>query len=181
MENMEYKGIKFSIGVDTCCNESPRDISDHFGTMVCNHNRYNLGDEQAENCEAYSSWANWFKHEIGKNVIALPLYLYDHGGVTISTVPFSCSWDSGQVGYIYINKDKVRKEFNVKRISQKLKTQVLETLVDEVKDYDYYIRGEVYCYQIDNEDNDSCFGYYGEEEAIRGAKETIDYLLNKGA
>ena len=177
-EKHEYKGIKFSIEIDTCFNESPRDISEHLGTMVCSHRRYNLGDEQAKNCEHYSSWEEWFKHEIGNDVIALPLYLYDHSGITISTTPFSCRWDSGQLGYIYVDKEKVRKEFNVKRISPKLKNQVLEILVSEVKEYDYYIRGEVYYYQIDNDDKDSCFGYYGEEEAIRGAKEAIDYLLS---
>jgi hypothetical protein len=33
------------------------------------------------------------------NVI-LPLYLYDHSGITMSCGPFSCPWDSGQVGII---------------------------------------------------------------------------------
>jgi len=40
---------------------------------------------------------------LGKYVI-LPLYLYDHGGITMSTGAFSCPWDSGQVGWIYAPK-----------------------------------------------------------------------------
>lgn len=30
-----------------------------------------------------------------------PIYAYIHGGITISTKPFSCSWDSGVIGYVY--------------------------------------------------------------------------------
>ena len=38
---------------------------------------------------------------------SLPLYLYDHGGITMSTNPFSCPWDDGgQVGWIYASKQK---------------------------------------------------------------------------
>ena len=40
--------------------------------------------------------------------VILPLYLYDHSGITISTRPFSCPWDSGQVGWIYASKDTFR-------------------------------------------------------------------------
>lgn len=40
---------------------------------------------------------------LGKYVI-LPLYLYDHGSITMSTGAFSCPWDSGQVGWIYASK-----------------------------------------------------------------------------
>jgi len=38
--------------------------------------------------------------------IILPLFLYDHSGITMSTGPFSCPWDSGQVGWIYASKQK---------------------------------------------------------------------------
>ena len=30
----------------------------------------------------------------------LPLYAYIHGGITLSLKPFSCKWDSGQVGWV---------------------------------------------------------------------------------
>ncbi len=48
-------------------------------------------------------------HGLDKHVI-LPLYLYDHGGITMSTGPFSCRWDSGQVGWIYAEKKKFIEE-----------------------------------------------------------------------
>lgn len=36
-----------------------------------------------------------------ERVVMLPLYLYDHGGITINTTGFHCPWDSGQVGWIH--------------------------------------------------------------------------------
>jgi len=46
----------------------------------------------------------------GKFVI-LPLYLYDHSGITMNTTGFSCPWDSGQVGWIYADADCIKKEY----------------------------------------------------------------------
>ena len=37
-------------------------------------------------------------------MVILPLYLYDHSGITMNTCGFSCPWDSGQVGWIYADK-----------------------------------------------------------------------------
>ena len=95
--------------------ESPREW-DNLGTMVCGHRRYSLGDEEAENTDLYSSWGEWLANEVfvpnggPDNVVYLPLYLYDHSGITISTSPFNCSWDSGQVGWIYCTKKRFLEE-----------------------------------------------------------------------
>lgn len=40
----------------------------------------------------------------------LPLYLYDHSGLTMNTCGFSCPWDSGQVGWIYCSHKKMEEE-----------------------------------------------------------------------
>jgi len=110
-ENEEYR---LRIVVDECA-EDPRNW-DNLGTMVCGHRRYDLGDEKAENTELYSSWDEWLENEVIKpnggwdKVVVLPLYLYDHGGITMNTTGFSCPWDSGQVGWIYCTKEKLREE-----------------------------------------------------------------------
>lgn len=49
------------------------------------------------------------------DVAIQPLYLYDHSGISISTGSFvgrapHAEWDSGQVGYIYMEKDKALQE-----------------------------------------------------------------------
>lgn len=74
------------------------------------------------------------------NLCILPLYLYDHSGITMSTNRFNCPWDSGQVGYIYLTREKYEKEtaleFTIKAAH--------EILTGEVETYDYYLTGEVY-------------------------------------
>jgi hypothetical protein len=47
------------------------------------------------------------------------LYLYDHGGITISTGPFSCPRDSGQVGFIYASHKQIRDHFGWKRLKRR--------------------------------------------------------------
>ena len=46
---------------------------------------------------------------ISEKYLMLPLYLYDHSGLAMSTESFSgraphAEWDSGQVGWIYVSK-----------------------------------------------------------------------------
>lgn len=86
-----------------------KDMDGWIGTMVCAHRRYELGDEQAQNLDSYRGWAAWLIGEIGRpdeDIVALPLYLYDHSGITMNTTGFHCPWDSGQVGWIYATKQK---------------------------------------------------------------------------
>lgn len=36
----------------------------------------------------------------------LPVYVFRHSGTRVSTTPFSCKWDSGLAGYIYMTKEE---------------------------------------------------------------------------
>lgn len=92
--------------------------------------------------------------------ICLPLYLYDHSGITISHGAFSCKWDSGQVGWHYIAKAKLEDEFDGDE------AKAMKRLECEIKTYDDYLQGNVWGYVIENEegdDVDSCWGFYGDE------------------
>ena len=101
--------------------ESPRTSCDNLGTMICFHNRYNLGDKHEYSSSSFNNW-NELKEQIKKDhdiAVILPLYLYDHSGITISTEPFSCNWDSGQIGWAFVSKETVRKELDYKRIPKR--------------------------------------------------------------
>lgn len=92
--------------------------------------------------------------------ICLPLYLYDHSGITISHGKFSCPWDSGQVGWHYVTKAKLKEEFDGDE------AKAMKRLECEIKTYDDYLQGNVWGYVIENEegdDVDSCWGFYGDE------------------
>ena len=172
--------------------ESPREW-DNLGKMICFHSRYNLGDKHDYRSNDYSGWEEQRKDiEKKENVcVMLPLYLYDHSGITMNTTGFSCRWDSGQVGWIVVSKEQVRKEYGVKRINKELIEKVTNILESEVKTYDQYLTGDVYGYRISKitecelghehkEEVDSCWGFYGEDECMTEAEGIVDYHIEKG-
>lgn len=112
----------------------------------------------------------------------LPLYLYDHSGITMSTSPFSCPWDSGQVGFIYATRRAVLKEWNKKRMSPTLNEQATQVLLAEVKEYNQYLTGDVWGYIIEDdagEQLDSCWGFYGAEYCKQAAEEALAAMKEK--
>jgi len=128
------------------------------------------------------------QNALSKHYIILPLYLYDHSGITISTSSFSCPWDSGQVGYIYVSIKQVKEEWGRKNMSYKFRKQIIDHLVSNVEVYDQYLTGDVYGFQIEPKDtnkhidcDDSCWGFFGSDHEKNGllehAKPAIDYAI----
>ena len=139
---------------------------DNLAKMVCFHERYILGDEHNYSSGDYSSFEEMKKDIIKRDgaVIVEPLYMYEHGGITISTTPFSCPWDSGQLGFVIVTKDGIKNNFGVKRVTKKLIEKSKEILQSEVEEYKMYLEGDVYgfrCYDKDGNITDSCTGFFG--------------------
>jgi len=127
--------------------------------------------------EANATHAERLRAAVEKHAVILPLYLYDHSGITMSTAPFSCPWDSGQVGYIYASLDDIRKEMSCKRVTAKHRAQAENILRQEAKTYDQHLTGDVYGYVVTDEngdESDSCWGMFGldyaRDEATAAAK-----------
>lgn len=157
-------------------------------------NKYPFNDPDVEPYTAINQSNERIKSLIQKTIdkhyIILPLYLYDHSGITISTSPFSCPWDSGQVGIIYISIKDVLKEFSRKKMSKQLRKKAIDLMMAEVKTYDQYLTGEVYGYMIEPTDrnksiecDDSCWGFYGYDHEKSGlmeySKNAIDCCISE--
>lgn len=167
-KHVNKKNEKFNINiVYDEYSESPREW-DNLGKIICFHSRYNLPNEQdLTNFKTgdFNSWEEWKKELIKEYnpCLILPVFMYDHSGISLNTGGFSCSWDSGQIGFILATKKQVRKEWKVKRISKKLKSLVERNLKGEIETYSQYLNGEVYAFTITDENEniiDSCSGYY---------------------
>lgn len=178
-----YKGYTIRIHPDSDP-ENPRTSWDNLGTMVCFHGRYNLGDlKTGYTQDQQRSWQELADRlEKDGAAVILPLYLYDHSGITMSTGEFSCPWDSGQVGFIFVTRAKLLKEYGGMRVSKEVIAKATEVLKGEVETYDTYLRGNIYGYTIEDpegEDGDSCWGFYGyyDEEggALSEAKSVVDH------
>jgi len=149
----------------------------NLGTMVCFHRRFLLGDVQAENTNLYTSWDGWLRGEVlskkRSGVEFLPLYLYDHSGLAINTTGYSCPWDSGQLGWIYVTGSKLKR-------AGLTEAEAIDCLVEEVSHYDYYLKGLILCYELRQINNgsrgllDIRSGFYG-----KAVKEQIKQALGK--
>ena len=177
------KGEKFIEVVREDYPDSPREW-DNLGTMVCFHRKYNLGDKHDFKQNDYNSWDEVKQAiiENGGKYIA-PLYLYDHGGISISIGSFlgkaiHAEWDSGQVGFIYTTEDAIA--------DTGTSIDAIESaLANEVTIYDKYLMGDVYgykimerntcgtCNHIELEELDSCYGYYSEKDAREAGEEVL--------
>ena len=154
---------------------------DNLGIMVCSHKRDSYGDKHNFNFSNYESW-----QEMEKDIMdnydghtILPIYMYEHSGVTVSSKPFGDRFDSGRLGLIYCTKKDVAKEC----IDDE---NVEAALQGEIETYNQYLMGDVYGYRIykiskcdqgheHREELDSCWGFYGSEYCMEEAKGIVGY------
>lgn len=184
-----YKNHRIALYADDSP-ESPRDW-DTLGTLVCWHGRYRLGDALPEalrssrshhsdpdSLERFQAWA----HQQRRTLLILPVYLYDHSGLALATTPFSCPWDSGQVGWIFASHTQIRAAYGVRRLTAAILARATECLRAEVETYSRYLDGDVYGYRLFGPEAtdiecDSCWGFYGQETCLAAACGSIDAIL----
>jgi len=116
-----------------------------IGTIIYNHPKYILGDYQIDK-ENYSSWQDVLEKEIldvsenPASIIYLPIYLLDHSSISISTSDFNNPWDSGQVGYIYMERTPLHQD--------KSDIQLKQILKSEISDFNKYLQGDCYGFEL---------------------------------
>lgn len=134
------------------------------------------------------SVSDYAQQVVQEHYYILPLYLYDHSGISMSTGSFGCPWDSGQVGYMFVTKEKARAEWGTHNMLPIMEDGVCKgytqgeprtdadyykLLEGEVETYDQYLTGDVYGYIVEEldedgdvvEEHDSCWGFYGSDSA----------------
>lgn len=176
---LDKQGLRLEVKYEEFQDEhlSPR-AWDNLTTILCFHKRYNIGDSNPYSSDQFSSWSKFREQlENDHDIVKIkPLYMYNHSGITISTTPFRSSWDSGQVGWVFITKEDQEK---MGTPDDKLD----KVLKGEIETYDKYIRGEVYRYRITdkktNEVLDSCTGFFDTEVALDQAKCMLESILQQ--
>ena len=142
------------------------------------------------------------------DVVILPVFVFEHSGISISVFEFGDRWDSGQAGWIYTTKENVKetlinwcakyrdKNGNFVDVTEEnWREAAIENLKGEIKLYNMYLQGEVYGiiteeYDTDSDDweeKDSCWGFFSDkwgDELIKdvaldfGVSETLYNILN---
>jgi len=154
--------------------QSPREWSSVGRIALLAGSRYAFGEEKLSR-EELAAIAN------DPHIIVLPIYLYDHSGITIRTTPFSCPWDSGQVGIIYCHKAVAIKEWGKKIATKRVREKAMQYMTGEIQTLDQYLTGEVYFWEITNAQGvsvDSCYGFYGTpQECMAEAQAALHCLV----
>jgi hypothetical protein len=202
-EEHEYEGYTIKV-IQDIDPQNPRKDFDNLGVMVCEHSCYDLGDGGMyllrDAVRAHPLWHDCWEDDLEEDdnqwwlakaerfgFIILPLYLYDHSGITMNTTGFSCPWDSGRVGVIFASPAKIRECHLLKpkqRISNKIKKLVIKVLKAEVEEYDQYLTGDVWGFIIEDSDGEeiqdgSCWGFFGQDYCLQDAKGVVDAEIER--
>lgn len=157
--------------------ENPRNW-DNLGTLACWHRRYRLGDRHG--FRDPQALAEEIRRE---NALALPVFLFDHSGLTLATdpTPFRiidpAGWDWGQVGIIFAPLAGVRRAFGARRVTRRVRWLALATLQAEVDVYGKFLAGEVFGFVLRDSDTgaeiDSCWGFLGADPLENGMADCL--------
>jgi hypothetical protein len=199
---------------------NPRDDSDHWvGTLLTWHRRYNWSDECDDKVgdpfdtmirliqnkdkdfdpddEKYDDDVNGhgvLRQEVQrlmeKYYVVVPVFMYEHSGISLSTEPFSCPWDSGQLGFIFADKADRLLENKATEWTDDLQKHTVGLLQSEIDILDQYVQGQVYgfiCEETEEEDpgetgwkySDECYGFYGDDPRSNGMEGHLpDFLMD---
>lgn len=161
---------------------SPREW-DNLGIMVIGHKKYDFGDnDTGVPMDQFESWdeMQWYIEGTLRAIACLPIYMYDHSGITINTTGFSCPWDSGQVGFIFTTQKKLDEmgvTLNNGEEWDDFVQRIKDSLVGEVSTMDDYVTNNVYGFRVkdpDGEELNSCWGFFGSDVKTNGILDHIE-------
>lgn len=196
--------LRIVIDPDPC---DPRIDWDNAATMACWHRRYRLGDADGPAQLREAVRASRARRSLRRadlddpadlaaalaacgDIVWLPLYLYDHSGITMSTscsYPFNDRWDAGQVGFVFMTRDRVFEMFGSarsQRLTSRLRTAAETLMRSEVEAYDRYLTGDVYGYVVEDEDGgqlDSCWGFFDKAHCVAEGRASATCLAKERA
>lgn len=190
IDSFAHKGYTVNIAHDEI-QGNPFDEC-NLGTFVAFHKRYNLGTTQdTYKNENYNSWSELKKDIIKREnpVVILPVFMYDHSGLSFKIGSFQgllpqghAEFDSGQVGYIFVSREKAVGEYGCKRFSKKQVEIITNVLKGEIKEYTAWVNGWIYCYRIEDDAGkyiDSGRGYTDMDTLREDAISVIDNCMAK--
>jgi hypothetical protein len=189
VERFVHNGRTVSIYYDNSPS-SPRE-NDNLCHMVCWQRNYNLGDEQVREALTAREVVRNVKSDGEKILAMLPLHFSD-GGSNGGSMRTGDSLDDYRAsGWAYVtdkraqimgcvNGDKVRETARV-ALGQTVcdKAWFEKAIRDEVDEYDKYLQGQCYGYEVEGregDDLDSCWGYIGDLDYVRSeAKQAAEH------
>ncbi len=185
---IEYKGYNILIEQD-CDVENPYKDYDQLSDIVGWTRGYDLDScDQAKEYDSPKAIEEAYKR--GELAFYQPLFAYIHGGIIVRMAkgnPYSCQWDSGLAGMVYVTMEKAKEEFPT--LSGRTLWLACEKVAKgEVEVFDQYLTGDVWGYWVwkadgseDKLDGESCWRFYGYDYCLESAKQEVDSLIEAKA
>lgn len=170
-------GVRCDIYPDEMAENPRKAFKDcNYGHLYTWTKRDKYGDKHDIDADDFNGWNELKAYlvEEFKPVIILPVYMYQHSGTAFSTAPFGDPWDSGQIGFIWCNKEDI--ENGGLEVNEETLKTVEKCLLNELDTYEAWVNGS--CYEFtttdieSGEELDSVCGYYGfdfKENGLLGA------------
>jgi hypothetical protein len=110
----------------------------------------------------------------------LPVYKYEHSGVALSTTPFRSSWDSGQIGWVFVSHEQIKENYAEEEIDEDLRETARELMKSNIDVFSTWVAGEAVGFKVEDPEEgitvDSCWGFYDREYAMERAKSSAERI-----
>ena len=172
---------KLEIVYDESC-ESPREFQNFSIIATVLQRNHTIGDFEFNNSDELKEY---LKEQ--KPVYQMKLYIYEHSGISLECFedspkyPYDDQWDAGCIGVVFTTK-KLLKDNGMDKLP---KENIIKQMKAEVKLYSDWCNGDCYgyrlvklskcdkCDQSQDEEIDSCYGFYGYDHAANGLYDAI--------
>jgi hypothetical protein len=171
------------------CDERSSDPFDTMIRLVQKRDRFFNADDEKWDCFVGDALRHEVQRLMEKYYVTVPVFMYEHSGVSLSTAPFSCIWDSGQIGFIFADKLDRMLENTATEWTDDLQKKTIGLLESEINILDQYVSGQVYgfiCEETEEEEPDErdwdysaeCYGFYGDDPKSNGMEGHLpDFLM----
>lgn len=192
IEGAKEAGVLVELIQDNDCRDSPLDEDSSATFWRFERDRVSDPNAGSEFEFGPADFAGWDEFRAAMEaalpgIVILPVYRYSHSGTTYRTTPFSCPWDSGQVGWVYATPELQKEWFGTNPYTVE---QIEDNLRGAIEEYDKWQSGDVWGFvisrattededgdEVEGEELDACWGHIGEDWAVDAAKEAFTYLL----
>lgn len=184
IETINYRGHDIHVSIDEMTFDPSEE--ERLIKYALYHREYTLADDFGIDIDDYTSWEGVLeaiKEKYADIVWLERVDIFDHSGISLHLSGYSgpdAYWDSGQVGFAFLTRSDILATYNRKKLSKKLLARAIKSAKIEFKQYDDYVRGEVYQYYVEDIDV-GCGGWFGSdyEYMLEDARGEIDAYIKE--
>ena len=182
---------------------NPREWEDNLGSILISPNKSHwIASASPDSVvdtsisfgkNPFEHWENLRREQLNlkkSEAIAYPITKYEHGEISLQ-LGYKQGWDYGVVGFVYVTKETLRKEYGVTRITKSIIERAKNCLQDELDTLTRWLNGECYGWQIKEYALDdggldweevatlvTCWEYFDKEQALCDMQNMLSHCIS---